>query len=697
MQKAAPALSRTAGADWYDAPIRKHRTKADDCEFNVLVEIFRTLTPDLEARWRALEQAGYCTPFQRLSFLKPWYRIFAQNSHVSPLFVVVRAKTSGDDLLFFPLCIREKTGHTVIEFADLGLSDYNAPLVSRKRRISRTMMHHIWSEIVTVGLPGDVINFEKLPIKVGRHINPLCYLPRIQRMRFDAHLIKLPASIDDYEKRMLSRGFRDKNRQLVNKLKKGGNLTLEVPEDAKRTNAIFADLVRQRSQRCQALGRENSLDNAAVADFYRELAQEGRTTGHCRLTGLNANGEVIATTLGLYHDHTFHLLIPTFESGTWSRYSLGSLMILMQMRDLRKEGCQAYDLTIGDEPYKQRLGATRTRMLSLSQPLNARGYPRAVLDQTRRAAQQWRSNLHRTLGGINRLSAQGKRTSVGMTLSSLGITKDRRPNRTSQESENPTELNKRAYEKRRIRSAYEQATDLSVPESVILAQLGSTLPLPEGPVLDVGIGGGRTCRALAGLGRPYTGFDFVPEMVAHARERFPGLDLRVMDARDLKAFTDGSQALVWFSFNGLDSIGPGDRAGVLSEIKRVLAPEGLFVFSSHNIAFSGLETRLRPQSPSLTLADPISSARKLAAYVRARRSSKTLREHEQKSTEFAVFNDDAHGHALLQCYIHARRQRKDLEAAGFRLVAMIGSHGEPLAPDADAPTSDSIHYIAEHA
>ena len=172
---------------------------------------------------------------------------------------------------------------------------------------------------------------------------------------------------------------------------------------------------------------------------------------------------------------------------------------------------------------------------------------------------------------------------------------------------NATDLNKAAYATRRILGSYKSATGLTVAETILFARHADPARLPPGGVLDIGIGAGRTCKALSSLGRPYTGLDFVPEMVAAAKRQYPALDLRVMDARNLDAIPPASIALAVFSFNGIDSTGAEFRARVLSEIARVLVPGGLFIFSSHNLAFKDLEARVRPVRPRCLSLIPLAA------------------------------------------------------------------------------------------
>jgi SAM-dependent methyltransferase len=101
-------------------------------------------------------------------------------------------------------------------------------------------------------------------------------------------------------------------------------------------------------------------------------------------------------------------------------------------------------------------------------------------------------------------------------------------------------------------------------------------------VLDVGCGAGRTTRPLAERGFDVTGIDLSEEMIQAARGLFPGMEFRVADATDL-GFGSDRFDYVLFSHNGIDYIHPEqERKRALSELRRVLKPDGILVFSSHN-------------------------------------------------------------------------------------------------------------------
>lgn len=259
-------------------------------------------------------------------------------------------------------------------------------------------------------------------------------------------------------------------------------------------------------------------------------------------------------------------------------------------------------------------------------------------------------------------------------------------------------LNKRAFELPRTASTCAATTGLEPAERSVLATI--TPKLGDGLILDIGIGAGRTTPALSALatgGRTYVGVDFSSEMIRRARQRFPGLDLRVMDARDLSALAPGSAALAWFSFNGIDYVDHEDRLRVLAEVGRVLSPDGTFVFSSHNRSYRRLEQSLRPARPSLSLLAPVGSLRALVGYARNSLNAAQLRHREVRTSTYAILNDSAYDHRLLTYYISPADQVAQLAEARLTTVAAYDIGGHRVRDGSAAAGSYSVHYVARRA
>jgi SAM-dependent methyltransferase len=220
------------------------------------------------------------------------------------------------------------------------------------------------------------------------------------------------------------------------------------------------------------------------------------------------------------------------------------------------------------------------------------------------------------------------------------------------------------------------------------------------PMLDIGVGGGRTTELLLPITPDYIGVDYTPEMVQACRMRHPGMRIEQMDARDLGAFADGQFALVMFSFNGIDAVDMAGRVQVLREVHRVLQPDGVFLFSTHNQSGPGLHERPRLHVPFswnparlgwrvLKMARGLPLA--LANYWRYKQLDET---HE----DWAVANAAAHDFGMVIGYTTLAGQKRQLQEAGFRCEAVFDStRGQVVADDADTRDMWWFHYVARKA
>jgi SAM-dependent methyltransferase len=113
-------------------------------------------------------------------------------------------------------------------------------------------------------------------------------------------------------------------------------------------------------------------------------------------------------------------------------------------------------------------------------------------------------------------------------------------------------------------------------------------------ILDLGVGGGRSVRALRQLSRDYVGINHLAEMIGRCRARFPFVRFDLADARSMPQFAEGSFDVVMFAMNGLCTVNHADRLSILREVRRVLSPNGVFVFSTFNEAGTEHHSRCAP-------------------------------------------------------------------------------------------------------
>jgi SAM-dependent methyltransferase len=96
-------------------------------------------------------------------------------------------------------------------------------------------------------------------------------------------------------------------------------------------------------------------------------------------------------------------------------------------------------------------------------------------------------------------------------------------------------------------------------------------------VLDIGIGAGWTTV--------YVGIDFSPVFI-HFVNSSTQIDATLCDMRDLCELNAEAFDFVMGSFNVLDITTLQDRLLTLTQVHRVLKPEGISVLSCHNRTYS---------------------------------------------------------------------------------------------------------------
>lgn len=218
------------------------------------------------------------------------------------------------------------------------------------------------------------------------------------------------------------------------------------------------------------------------------------------------------------------------------------------------------------------------------------------------------------------------------------------------------------------------------------------------PVLDIGVGAGRTIALMRAISPDYVGIDYTPKLIDMARARYPDVDLRHMDARDMSTLPSDHFGLVEFSWNGIDAVDYPGRVQVLTEMYRVLRPGGYILFSSHNRDGPGFRENPWKLMPRFTL-HPLKLGWRIVRTLRRLpvagfnyyRHAGLNRNYEGYSIRTAA----AHNFGIVIVYTTLPEQRRQLEDIGFANdVAFSSCSGERIA--ADAATTDAwwIHFIA---
>lgn len=321
----------------------------------------------VEADWERIEAEGLSTPFQTRAWLRPFYRILAPALKAKPLFVVVRDAKTGRPAMFLPLCVLRRLGVATVEFADLGVSDYNAPILSRSFDPSPAVWARLWRDIVSqLGAVGSVLRLTKLPSSIEGRSNPLLLGDGPRATPVGSWGVDLPANMEDFNKHMLTTKLRRDLARQARRIAERGTVDFSAAAASGERRKIFEVLASQRQARCDVMGRRNILANPAYRRFYDAVIADDCSSRLTDVSAFKVGDQIIGAMLALRHRDAAYVIMFTFEGqgAQWKSFSLGNIVIHKTIERSIGEGVRYFDLTIGDEAYKQDFGAARRPLFS---------------------------------------------------------------------------------------------------------------------------------------------------------------------------------------------------------------------------------------------------------------------------------------------------------------------------------------------
>ncbi|MCK1546574.1 GNAT family N-acetyltransferase [Bradyrhizobium sp. 147] len=330
--------------------------------FDIAIEqAFDFLCPE----YAELFDNSAATAFQHPLWLHSLYARLASHAGATPFIVVVRHRTTRALAMVLPLLRIRRGPIRTVEFADLRVSDYLAPVCSPGAFSQLLADESACAELRSLLRPFDLLRMTKLPD--GRlPIENLLAAPRRVSMDTNAYATVLIAPFEQWRASAMDRSYQKELAKKYRQLQKKGALSFSCCNDSASTLDALEVMKKFRGPRFQSQGDGDLLQRPEYFDFYSEVALRGLGS-FVRLYAMKMDGEVIAAVLGLCHRDTFHVIMSAFDIAGYKSQSLGALMFEQVARDCIERGDQMLDFTIGDEPYKKLFGGQPSPMWAVTQ------------------------------------------------------------------------------------------------------------------------------------------------------------------------------------------------------------------------------------------------------------------------------------------------------------------------------------------
>ena len=344
-----------------------------------IVEVFDG-ADDVLAALEVIERDLVFTAFQSLDWLTVLYEELATGSGPIPCLVVVTDRGSGKVVIALPLAIGREGLLRVASFPDFGVSDYGAPLLGFMPSASPSMIRRAWRAIRNALREVDLIRLKRMPEKIGDRDNPLIAFFGCTPAQEAGHQLVVDQGFDRYLD-SIGKKYRKDYERCHRLWKSGGRARLHRATTADEIARVFSIMEEQEAHWRSA--HEGKYQNAVpgISPFYERIAIDGSDAGIAALFALEANGETIATILGLVHAETFTMLRISTAGERWGNLSPGRLIVLETVRSLSGEGIRRFDMGCRSNPLPHGFGSTPVPLYDLVIAQDVAALPAAVLHQ----------------------------------------------------------------------------------------------------------------------------------------------------------------------------------------------------------------------------------------------------------------------------------------------------------------------------
>ncbi len=295
------------------------------------------------------------TAFQHPMWLDAIYHKLVPQLKVDPLIVTVRDAASGRLVMVLPLMRRRYCGLRTIEFADLGVSDYVAPVASDAAIEMIAADPSVCERINAALKPFDMLRIRKLRLP-STAVQRVFGAAGCSEMSMGAYAVPLSSDAAAWRSSHLSASYCKELDKKSRQLHRKGQVAFHRSTDVA---TIEATLLKMREYRRQRFETGDLLQDQIYFDFYLDIAIRARSM-LSRLYSVMMDGVPIAGAMCLSHKGSLLIILTGFDHNTYRSQSLGSLTFDMVAKHAISVGHRELDFTIGDEPYKTQFGAKRT-------------------------------------------------------------------------------------------------------------------------------------------------------------------------------------------------------------------------------------------------------------------------------------------------------------------------------------------------
>ncbi|MGB2873209.1 GNAT family N-acetyltransferase [Psychrobacillus psychrotolerans] len=280
-------------------------------------------------------------PFIEYQFVYNWWKILGAQENVE----ILAVQEHNRIIAFFPFQFQKKWFGYIAHFLALGITNY-MDIIARKSDVSRTIMFAL-DEVINskksiVFYLHGLLESTNTPHELSKYLHA--------RNMKERHFSIVTPFIDfdnlDLDEYMNSRKKMHGMDRRSKRLKALGDVSLQVLKGNE-----MDEIVRLHKRRWEKKNDTSGFSTESKQKFFRHLAELPEGDFSVRLTTLQLRNEKIAFTYG-FTCRTRYLGYVLGHDSDFDCFGPGRLLVKEKVSQLKSDGFQKLDMSIGYEPYK---------------------------------------------------------------------------------------------------------------------------------------------------------------------------------------------------------------------------------------------------------------------------------------------------------------------------------------------------------
>jgi CelD/BcsL family acetyltransferase involved in cellulose biosynthesis len=297
------------------------------------------------------------SPYQRFDWVKAWMDTAGRSTSVGgQVMVIVAVDHNERPVALLPLVRKRQNGLVLVEFAGGKHSNANHGLASPQflQTAGALFIHYL--ERLGEAEHIDLFRLVNVPAVWCGHSTLLASAPGLSSPSA-LYSADTGAGFPEWSRGTLSPRRRKKLRQKAKKLRGLGPVRVVKAHSTDERGQILGAFHEQKRRRCAQLGLRNPFEAAEIRDFL-EQATKMRSPSQLpaiELFCLEVDGKIVAT-LGITSlARCSSTMFLSFDiDSPASRFGPGEYLLWKVIERLCSEGCEQFDLGIGEAFYKHR-------------------------------------------------------------------------------------------------------------------------------------------------------------------------------------------------------------------------------------------------------------------------------------------------------------------------------------------------------